>query len=271
MSMKQYITLVFCLLSLLLSGCWSSHKKDGPPPYPVDVSRIPDAVPKAEPLSRLGNKPTYKVFGKTYHVLPSRKNYLAVGIASWYGTQFDKRRTSNGERYDMLAMTAAHRTLPLPTYLQVTNLENGQHVIVKVNDRGPFEPNRLIDLSYAAAKKLGMSGRGTALVEIKALDPGARVPPSARFAAHKKHLLPGCSSPLYLEVAQYREKISAARLQQRLAKMFNNHIHVKSLAQGPRVIYQVQIGPIKDKRTADHIRSRLKSIGLASKKVAYDF
>jgi rare lipoprotein A len=208
--------------------------------------------------------------------MSSRKNYMAVGIASWYGTKFDKRRTSSGERYNMLAMTAAHRTLPLPTYLQVTNLENGKHVIVKVNDRGPFdrgslEPNRLIDLSFAAAKKIGMSGRGTALVEIKAIEPGVRDKPTTFFAAHKKHPLLGRPEPLYLEVAQYKERAHATHLQQRLAKMFNNHIHVKSLAQGPRVIYQVQIGPIKDKRAADHIRSRLKSIGLASKKVAYDF
>jgi len=157
-----------------LAGCGTSHRKDGPPPFRVDVSRIPDAVPKAEPLSRIGNKPYYTVFGRRYHVMKSRKNYTAIGIASWYGTQFHKHRTSNGEIYNMLGMTAAHRTLPLPTYVKVTNLENGRHVIVKVNDRGPFKKNRLIDLSYAAAKKIGMSGKGTALVEVKALDPSAR-------------------------------------------------------------------------------------------------
>ena len=155
---------------LFLSGCASHHKKDGPPSFHVDASKIPDAVPKKEPLSRIGNKPTYTVFGKKYYVLKSRKNYAAVGMASWYGTQFHNRHTSSGERYNMLSMTAAHRTLPLPTYAQVTNLENGRRIIVKINDRGPFEQNRLIDLSFAAAKKLEMAGRGTALVEVKALD-----------------------------------------------------------------------------------------------------
>ncbi len=166
----------FCVLLanlLLLGGCMSHHRKDGPPPFHVDVSKIPNAVPKAEPLSRIGNKPYYTVFGKRYYVMRSRRNYVAVGIASWYGTLFHNRKTSNGERYDMLAMTAAHRNLPLPTYVQVTNLENGHRVIVKVNDRGPFAPNRIIDLSYAAARKLHMTGRGTALVEVRALNPGA--------------------------------------------------------------------------------------------------
>src|SRR3982751_1365638 len=122
MDKKQLITACILLLSLLLSGCMATHKKDGPPRFPVDVSKIPDAVPKAERLSRIGNKPTYTVFGKKYHVMKSRQNYAAVGIASWYGTQFHNRKTSNGEQYDMLGMTAAHRSLPLPTYVRVTNL-----------------------------------------------------------------------------------------------------------------------------------------------------
>lgn len=171
--LKKLILYLILCSPLLLSGCMSHHKKDGPPPFHVDASKIPNAVPKPEPLSRIGNKPTYTVRGTTYHVLPSRKNYTAIGIASWYGTLFHNHRTSNGERYNMLAMTAAHRTLPLPTYVRVTNLENGQRIIVKVNDRGPFKPNRIIDLSFAAAKKLGIAGRGTALVEVKALDPSA--------------------------------------------------------------------------------------------------
>lgn len=173
MGLPFFKNLVFSLIILSLfslTGCMSHHKKDGPPPFHVDASKVPDAVPKVEPLSRIGNKPTYTVFGKQYHVLRSRKNYDAIGIASWYGTQFHNRRTSNGELYNMLGMTAAHRTLPLPTYVQVTNLENGKRIIVKVNDRGPFEQNRLIDLSYVAAKKIGMTGRGTALVEVKAID-----------------------------------------------------------------------------------------------------
>lgn len=166
-ALRQLVFYFIICSFFLLSACMSHHRKDGPPSFHVDVSKIPNAVPKAEPLSKIGNKRTYTVFGKKYHVLRSRKNYAAVGIASWYGTMFHNRRTSSGERYNMLAMTAAHRTLPLPTYVRVTNLENGRHVIVKVNDRGPFKSSRLIDLSYVAAKKLRMTGRGTALVEVK--------------------------------------------------------------------------------------------------------
>ncbi len=258
MRKKALFLCFFSLLGLFLSGCWSTHRKDGPPSYPVDASKIPDAVPKAEPLSRIGNKP-YTVFGKRYQVLHSRKNYAAVGIASWYGTQFHDRRTSNGEKYNMLGMTAAHRTLPLPTYVQVKNLENGRQVVVKVNDRGPFEQNRLIDLSYVAAKKLGMAGRGTALVEIKALDPIKRRfrPIFQAFHDKKKH---------FLEVGSFRQRAYAARLKERLAKVLKHPIYIKTKAFGQRLIYQVQIGPIKDKETLAKIRNRLRTIGLSANK-----
>jgi rare lipoprotein A len=124
-----------------------------------------------EALSKYGNMPVYRVNGKSYYVMNSSKHYQAEGVASWYGTKFHAHNTSSGEKYDMLSMTAAHRSLPLPTYLEVTNKENGRTVIVKVNDRGPFANNRILDLSYAAAKKLDMLGHGTANVKIKAIDP----------------------------------------------------------------------------------------------------
>jgi rare lipoprotein A len=111
----------------------------------------------------------YAQYGKHYHVMHTSKNYVEKGVASWYGPRFNKRRTSSGERFNMYRMTAAHKTLPLSTYVQVTNLRNGRHVIVKVNDRGPFVSNRLIDLSYAAARKLGMVGRGIARVSVKSI------------------------------------------------------------------------------------------------------
>jgi rare lipoprotein A len=169
---KKFIrsTVGILLCITLLAGC-SFKKKDGPPPYHVDASRIHNAVPRPEPLSKYGNMPVYSVFGKSYHTLRSSKYYSKVGVASWYGIKFHERHTSSGERYNMLAMTAAHKTLPLPTYVEVTNLRNHRKIIVKVNDRGPFESNRLIDLSYVAAIKLGMIGHGTALVSVKAIDP----------------------------------------------------------------------------------------------------
>ncbi|MBV8801756.1 MAG: septal ring lytic transglycosylase RlpA family protein, partial [Gammaproteobacteria bacterium] len=166
---QLYLVFLFIIISSL-NGC-STVNKDGPPPYDVDVSHIPNAQPKVEKLSKYGNMPVYRVNGKNYYVMNNSKHYQAEGIASWYGTKFHKKNTSSGEKYDMLGMTAAHRTLPLPTYLEVTNKANGRSVIVKVNDRGPFAENRLLDLSYAAAKKLGMIGHGTADVAVKAIDP----------------------------------------------------------------------------------------------------
>lgn len=181
------------LLILLLSNCARIRHKDGPPNFYVDESRIPNAVPRIEPLSKCGNMRSYCVFGRRYYVMRSSRHYVAVGIASWYGTSFHSRRTSSGERYNMLSMTAAHKTLPLPTYVEVTNLQNHRKIIVKVNDRGPFTANRhrLIDLSYVAAKKLRIIGHGTAWVRIKAIDlyqPHHRYHAHARRrTAHKRH------------------------------------------------------------------------------------
>jgi rare lipoprotein A len=137
---------------------------------------VPDAVPRIEPHARNGNPPFYSVFGKRYYVLSSSVGYRERGVASWYGPGFHKVRTSMGEPYDMYGMTAAHKTLPLPAYVRVTNLQNGRSVVVRVNDRGPFVGNRIIDLSYSAAAKLDMLRNGTAMVEVRALDASAPPP-----------------------------------------------------------------------------------------------
>jgi len=186
-NMSQLLLAACFILLTLLSGC-ATHRKDGPPSFYVDETKIPNAVPKKEPLSKYGNKPVYYVFGQRYYVLPTSKNYEERGIASWYGTKFHSRHTSNGEHYNMLAMTAAHKSLPLPTYVEVTNLANHKKVIVKVNDRGPFESHRLIDLSYVAAKKLGMLGHGTAYVDVRAIDPDhPYIRSKSRHFAHYHH------------------------------------------------------------------------------------
>lgn len=138
------------------------------------IASIPDAVPVQEERSRYGNPPEYEVMGRTYRLLSTSTGYEAEGMASWYGPDFQGRRTSSGDPYDMYAMTAAHTSLPLPTYVEVTSLENGRRVVVRVNDRGPFHPDRIIDLSYVAAWKLGMIGTGTARVRVRALEPAAR-------------------------------------------------------------------------------------------------
>ncbi len=162
-----------------LSGCSSLRKGDGPPRGQVDFDSIPDAMPRVEPKSPYGNPPSYEVFGQRYYPLETSRGYLARGTASWYGTQFHGKRASIGEPYDMYAMTAAHKTLPLPSYVRVTNLENGRSIVVRVNDRGPFVEDRLIDLSYVAAGKLRVLGPGTAPVEVRALSPGEPEPPTA--------------------------------------------------------------------------------------------
>jgi rare lipoprotein A len=132
---------------------------------------VPDAVPRYEPRSIHGNPPFYDVFGKRYFVLSSSADYVERGVASWYGPGFHEVRTSTGEPYDMYGMSAAHKTLPIPCYVRVTNLQNGRSIVVRVNDRGPFVGNRIIDLSYTAAAKLDMLRNGTAMVEIRTVGP----------------------------------------------------------------------------------------------------
>jgi rare lipoprotein A len=166
-----------------LAGCLTTSappvSNNGIPPAPpaaAPPAAVPDAAPRAEPRSRHGNPPFYTVFGKRYYVLSSSAAYVERGVASWYGPGFHKVQTSTGEQYDMYGMTAAHKTLPLPAYVSVTNLQNGRSVVVRVNDRGPFVGNRIIDLSYTAASRLDMLRNGTAMVEVRALDSPATAP-----------------------------------------------------------------------------------------------
>ena len=174
-------SLIHLLCGLLLVGCSTTGGtpprvgttpvlKDGAPrDAPQDLANLPDPVPKPEPRSKYGNPTSYTVAGRTYFVMNSAAGYAESGLASWYGTKFHGRRTSSGEAYDMLALTAAHKTLPIPTYATVINLDNGRRTIVRINDRGPFHDDRIIDLSYAAAVKLGYQGAGTANVRVETI------------------------------------------------------------------------------------------------------
>jgi len=165
-----FLAIVFCLTQL--SGCSfvSPSKKDTAPNVDFDASQIPDAIPQNEPLSRYGNK-SYHVGNHHYKVLKTAAGYKARGVASWYGMKFHGKNTSSYEKYNLFGMTAASPVLPLPTYVKVKNLTNGKEVILKVNDRGPFHGNRILDVSYAAAKKLGFDHRGLAKVEVTAINP----------------------------------------------------------------------------------------------------
>ena len=177
MKRARALALPFCaVVTAGIAGCFSAPPRPQirtPEPAPesaAPTASVPEAVPRIEPRSRNGNPPFYDVFGKRYFVLSSSVGYVERGVASWYGPGFHKVRTSIGEPYDMYGMTAAHKTLPLPAYVRVTNLQNGRSVVVRVNDRGPFVGNRIIDLSYTAASKLGMLRNGTAIVEVRSLD-----------------------------------------------------------------------------------------------------
>ena len=163
--------------TLLLAACASTPRRATPAPAPPapDRTATPDAVPRVEPRSSHGNPPHYDVNGRRYQVLASAEGYTERGVASWYGPDFHGHNTSSGEPYDMYAMSAAHRTLPIPCYARVTNLANGRSVVVRINDRGPFVANRIVDLSYTAALRLDIVRTGTAFVELRTVQP-AQVP-----------------------------------------------------------------------------------------------
>ncbi len=265
-------------LVTLLASCSHMRKGDGPPDYDVDVSHIKNPVPKVEPMAKYGNMSSYRVLGKRYYTMKSANAFVQTGTASWYGTQFHAKRTSSGEPYNMLAMTAAHKTLPLPTYVEVTNLKNHRKIIVKVNDRGPFSSNRIIDLSYVAAKKLGMLGHGTAPVTIKAINPRLYAENSAATSSQPTHAaattkiikkqLAGANASVnvYLQAGAFASKNNAIKLKQRLASMQDFPVNIALPAVNSK-LYRVHIGPILDSASADRITQRLKSIGISTKKI----
>jgi rare lipoprotein A len=230
-----------------------------PPPNPAAV---PDAVPRPEPRSAHGNPPFYDVSGKRYYVLAASDGYLERGVASWYGPTFHGGNTSSGEPYDMYAMTAAHKTLPLPCYARVTNLRNGKSVVVRINDRGPFVANRLIDLSYTAAAKLDMIREGTTLVEVRALTPG--VPDDLTRSAE----LP--PPALYLQAGAFADVQNAQRLLARLQAAGLAGAFIASPLQSKSHLYRVRIGPVGSVAEFDQLASRLAALGIADARLALD-
>lgn len=251
------------LLSVLFTGCSSppsryALKHDTGPDRYVDHQSVPDAIPRSEPKSRGGNK-NYRIRGKNYRVLNSSRGYKKRGIASWYGKKFHGHRTSNGEIYDMYQMTAAHTTLPLPTYVRVTHLKNGQSVVLRVNDRGPFHRNRLIDLSYVAAKKLGITATGTGVVEVEAINPehySARQTPPRQNSRNTVNPTANTSFNIYLQAGAFS--------QQQNAHYLKSKINDLGLALATQVkfdphqkLYKVRIGPFRSVDTADSISETL--------------
>ena len=224
-----------------------------PRPADAELLALPDAVPATEPRARFGNPAFYDVFGQRYVVLPTARGYVERGVASWYGPDFHGVRTSIGEPYDMYGMTAAHKTLPLPAYARVTNLRNGRSIIVRINDRGPFKANRIIDLSYAAALKLDVVREGTAPVEVQALEPGD-VPDSP----------PPRQAVLYAQAGAFAVEDNALRLRDHLAAAGVGQITVHADTVGGRTLYRVRVGPIDSVAAYDALVDRLHAAGIAS-------
>lgn len=229
-----------------------------PRPAPSSTTRpsdavllsIPDPVPVAEPRSSRGNPAFYEVYGTRYVVQRQAHGHVERGVASWYGPDFHEKSTSSGEAYDMYGLTAAHKTLPLPCYVEVTNLGNGRRVTVRVNDRGPFKANRIIDLSYTAALKLGMLRDGTALVEVRALDPGGTPPPPAAPAA------------VYAQAGAFTSPDNARQLKDRLVASGFVGVTVYQASRQSSPLYRVRVGPIADAATYDALVQRLETDGV---------
>lgn len=290
------------LLVTAIAGCSTPSRykmdTDAAPDTEIDVSELPDPVPVYEPKSRGGNKPSYEVWGKTYHVLPTAEGYKERGGASWYGAKFHGHKTSNGETYNMYQMSAAHKSLPLPTYAKVTNLDNGRSVIVRINDRGPFHEGRIIDLSYAAAKKLGYYSSGIAQVEVEAITvaqnpvgssaPVAVVPkipnqssapivamPApdvANSAAQKPPLATGYG--YYVQVGAFSSESAAQQLKQRVDAETKESIYattaavsssnVKTASDADKVFHRVRLGPFYDFRQAEQLLKQLTASKVGS-------
>jgi len=264
------------LVIFILAGCGSrgpvSHDgRDGAPTGPIDLDSIPDAVPRDEPRSRYGNPETYEVFGKRYRVLPSAEGYVERGIASWYGTKFHGRLTSTREPYDMYAMTAAHKTLPLPSYARVTNLRNGRSIVVRINDRGPFHDNRVIDLSFVAAKKLGVADAGTGLVEVRTLDPGAPSGPDPILSPSATSYPIAADIPsIYLQVGAFGNRDNADRLRGRLESILKRSIRIQEARAADRSLFRVQVGPLVDAEQTDSLSERLAALGFPNTHVVVE-
>jgi len=258
------------------SGSRYSQDQDstpgGPPP---DVSKIPEPVPKGEPRSQYGNKSPYTVLGETYEVLPEANGYVERGIASWYGNKFHGFTTSTFEKYDMYAYSAASKTLPLPSYARVTNLENGHSVIVRVNDRGPFVQNRVIDLSYVAAVKIGVWPKGTAMVEVRAIDPAhpEAEPAAARaVSARASTVTPEKTHKpaLYLQVGAYGDRANADRAAAKVRAAHLGDVRIVMAQVNGKDVQRVRLGPLKDVDEADRLTPKVRELGLGEPRVAID-
>ncbi|MFX4227743.1 MAG: septal ring lytic transglycosylase RlpA family protein [Porticoccaceae bacterium] len=270
----------FGLIAVLvaLSGCSSSlstviSQKDGAPRTSVDARSLPDITPEPVMRTNAGNKSPYTVLGQTYEVLPSSHGFIQEGTASWYGRKFHGRPTSNGERFDMYGMTAAHKSLPIPTYVEVTNLDNGRKVVLRVNDRGPFHSERNIDLSWGAAAKLGFADQGTARVRVVALDPDD---PHATLAQLNEPQRPQSIPEVemippefvldedsYYQVALMSQRQGANIMAAEVEAYTKFPVTIAEDFLDTKRHYRVLIGPLMDRREANELGLVLELAGLS--------
>ncbi|GAB5479732.1 MAG: septal ring lytic transglycosylase RlpA family protein [Marinobacter nauticus] len=280
-------------LAALLAGCASSPevdqssrytiKQDRAPSGSFDASGLADATPRYEQPRTAGNKSPYTVWGKRYHVMDSNDGYVQRGTASWYGEKFHGHKTSNGEVFDMYAMSAAHKSLRIPGYARVTNLDNGRSVIVRVNDRGPFHGDRLIDLSYAAAKKLGYQSRGTARVEVAAItvrpdgamflagkpfDAAGQAPVVASQSSGTTELAAG--EGLFVQLGAFSQRDPAEAMRERLLGVLDNPVRVREITTDNGRFHRVQVGPFKSEGDARYAQNLLESRGFRQSIVLTD-
>jgi rare lipoprotein A len=270
---RALVLAVALLLGACASGPSGSSKspryRDGAPPKAVDLSKIAEPVPKAEPRARYGNHSPYTVLGKTYRVLPERAGYVAEGTASWYGTLFHGRLTSTREPYDMYAFTAAHKELPLPSYARVTNLENSRSIVVRINDRGPFVGDRIIDLSYVAALKLDMHMRGTARVRVETITPGetpalAALPNPAPTPVATPTAQAALERGVWLQCGAFAAANSARGLMLALQDAGFADAQVRVGVDG---LHRVMLGPLLNQDAAHELTLQLLARGFAAPKI----
>lgn len=278
---------VIAAVGIVVSACNTftlvKEEQDSGPDRPVDVSHIPEPVPRIEPRTIAGNKSPYTVLGQTYHVMPNPNGYIKKGIASWYGKKFHGRRTSNGEIYDMYGMTAAHKTLPIPSYVRVTNIQNKRSIIVRINDRGPFHDDREIDLTYTAAKKLGFLNVGTAHVVVEYIDPAQTVSQEGRNFSSTVPMQatgePSAPTPehsggyrlpenTYLQVGAFSQANAAMGLRERV-EAFTDYSVMVVPPQKQGDLYRVHVGPFSDNLDVLAFRELLQTRNFPDPHVVY--
>lgn len=267
------------LAALALAGCGSTarkpspyYKDDGPPEtVPADLDKVPDATPKNEAFHKFANRP-YTVFGQTYVPVVNQEPYKQRGLASWYGRKFHGQRTASGETYDMFAMTAAHKTLPIPSYARVTNLANGKSVVVRINDRGPFHSSRIIDLSYGAAQRIGLAARGSGMVEVERVFETSEAPAATTSSAAPAPTTPEAvavaapadaakGAAMWLQLGAFSSAESAAAFRERAARELA-WIHEPLEVVQRDGLYRVRLGPYASREEADAIADKVgRSLG----------